>query len=89
MQITGTEAQAMFEAITSDEHRVDLTLPGGRKSPTAAQRACWATGLSDEELSERWCATHPPVDGDDRTPYEVWQAGFITTAEFYACVSQS
>jgi hypothetical protein len=30
----------MFEAVTSPEHKVDLTLPS-RKSPSAAERATW------------------------------------------------
>ena len=36
----GAASQAMFEAITSSEHKVDLTRPA-HKSPSAAERAAW------------------------------------------------
>jgi hypothetical protein len=43
---------------------------------------------SDEALSDRWCATHPPIDGDDRTPLEVLNAGLISRSEFLALVEE-
>ncbi len=35
------------------------------------------------EASDNWCETHPPVDGDDRTPYDAYHYGLITESEFW------
>lgn len=39
-----------------------------------------------KEASDAWQATHPPVDGDDRSPLEVLDAGLITPREFWQMV---
>jgi hypothetical protein len=38
----GKASQELFESITSESHKVDLTRPA-RKSPTAEERAAWAS----------------------------------------------
>ena len=40
------------------------------------------------QLSARWCKNHPPVDGDDRTPLEVYEAGLLTQEEFWSLVTR-
>jgi hypothetical protein len=50
--------------------------------------AAWIDGIHLRAvlLSQQWQATHPPVDGDDRSPLEVVEAGLITWEEFWALV---
>jgi hypothetical protein len=41
----GAESQRLFESITSESHKVDLTRPA-RKSPTAEERATWGKSVA-------------------------------------------
>ena len=39
-----------------------------------------------EAYSEEWDRNTPKYDGDDRTPIEMHDAGYMTKPEFWACV---
>jgi hypothetical protein len=40
-----------------------------------------------KDLSSQWCELHPPMDGDDRTPYDMLKSGVITEDEFFGMMS--
>jgi hypothetical protein len=39
------------------------------------------------EASDKWQLTHPPVDGDDRSPLEAFIYGLINECEFWKIIN--